>query len=250
MPEGLLESELFGHVKGAFTGAERNRKGAFERANGGTLFLDEMAGIPDAVQARLLRAIESRSIRPVGGERDIRVDIRIVAASTENLAEAARFGRFRPDLYYRLSVLQVDLPPLRDRRADLALVVAELLRRRGLDFGPVEGPNLERLRAHDWPGNVRELRNVIDRAIALSPRAESFDQLRLWLGTSQDQGAAIQVRTDLDYGAAKEAVLTRFERTYLEDVLARCDGNISAAAREANVDRKHFRALLKKHDLA
>ncbi|MBT8495926.1 MAG: sigma 54-interacting transcriptional regulator [Deltaproteobacteria bacterium] len=249
MPQGLLESELFGHVKGAFTGADRSRKGAFERASGGTLFLDEMARVPEAVQARLLRAIESRAIRPLGAEREVQVDIRIVAASTDDLARAVDAGRFRSDLYYRLSVLQVELPPLRERRADLALLVGDLLRRRALDLGSIEGPNLEKLRSHEWPGNVRELRNVIDRAVTLSPRAESWNDLKLWLRATPASESGIEVRTDLDYASAKEAVLGRFERTYLEDVLTRCDGNISAAAREANVDRKHFRSLLKKHGL-
>jgi DNA-binding NtrC family response regulator len=249
MPHGLLESELFGHVKGAFTGADRNRDGAFVRAHTGTLFLDELAGVDPAVQARLLRAIESRTIRPVGSDAERGVDIRVVGATTKSLEAEMEAGRFRSDLYYRLSVLRIPLPPLRKRLEDIPLLVTEFLRRRGLDFEACEGTNLARLKTHRWPGNIRELRNVVDRAVALSPTAESFSDLRLWLDAKPGDHEALSVRTDLTYSQAKEELLGNFERSYLRDVLARADGNISKAARIADVDRKHFRSLLKKHGL-
>ncbi len=252
LPESLLESELFGHVRGAFTGASATRTGAFARASGGTIFLDELGAVSAAVQARLLRVLEERKVRPVGSDQEREVDVRVVAASPLDLAARVAEGAFRSDLYYRLSVVKVALPPLRARREDIAPIVGELLRRRGLTVGPhqkVGGANLNRLTAHAWPGNVRELRNVIDRALALTPGATSFDELRIAVAPLA-AGDELAVRTDLPYAEAKQALLTAFERRYLADVLAREGGNISAAARAADLDRKHLRTLLKRHGLA
>jgi DNA-binding NtrC family response regulator len=248
LPEGLVESELFGHMRGAFTGALAARSGAFVRANGGTLFLDELAGIPPSVQARLLRVLEERRVRPVGGDAEQAVDVRVVAASRVDLSLAVAEGTFRPDLYYRLAVVTLPLPPLRQRREDLTLLVAELLRRRGFEPGAIRGPGLELLSGHDWPGNVRELRNVLERALVLSPRAHGFEELRLSL---QPHGSAPEVplRTDLPFAEAKQAVVDAFERHYLRDVLARAGGNLSEAARQSGVDRKHLRALARRHGL-
>ena len=248
LPATLLESELFGHVKGAFTGASNNRKGAFVRANTGTIFLDELSGVPPEVQSRLLRVIEERRVRPVGADRERDVDVRIIAASTRRLEKSVAEGTFRPDLYYRLSVVRISLPSLRQRREDIGPVVKELLRRRGMEAGVMDGPNMHRLMAHDWPGNVRGLRNVIGRAVALSPGAESFADLRLSVMAAESE-TALSVRTDLPFADAKAMVLSNFEQRYLRDVMARCDNNISAAARDADVDRKHFKTLLRKHDL-
>ncbi len=249
LPESLLESELFGHVRGAFTGAERERKGAFQRAHGGTLFLDELGAVSTAAQARLLRVLEERRVRPVGADEERAVDVRVVAATPVDLAARVAAGGFRPDLYYRLSVLAFELPPLRSRREDLPLLVAELLQRRGFETGPVKGANLDRLMAHRWPGNVRELRNVIDRAVALSPGARTFAELRIDPAASAAIPDAVGVRTDLPFKDAKEAVLQAFERAYLADLHAKHRGNVSAAAREAQVDRKHWRSLLARHGL-
>jgi DNA-binding NtrC family response regulator len=248
LPEGLVESELFGHVKGAFTGALAARAGAFARANGGTLFLDELAGIPAPVQARLLRVLEERKVRPVGGDAEQRVDVRVVAASRGDLSLAVAEGSFRADLYYRLAVVALALPPLRQRREDLPLLIAEILRRRGFEPGPVRGPALELLSGHAWPGNVRELRNVLERALALAPSARSFEELRPSLHP-QGAGPELSLRTDLPFAEAKQAVVEHFERHYLRDVLARAGGNLSEAARQAGVDRKHFRTLARRHGL-
>jgi DNA-binding NtrC family response regulator len=247
LPEGLVESELFGHVRGAFTGAMQARQGAFVRASGGTLFLDEVDSLPLALQSRLLRALESRRVRPVGGDDEVDVDVRVVAACQQDLSLAVARGEFRPDLYYRLSVLRVVLPPLRARREDLVATIRELLARRGFEADAIAGSNFERLLAYPWPGNVRELRNVLDRALALSPGASSFADLRVTLPgeTSNDEG--LTIRTDLPYAEAKQRLLDVFESRYLAELIARNDGNVSAAAREAGVDRKHLRALLKKH---
>ncbi|MCA9698472.1 MAG: sigma-54-dependent Fis family transcriptional regulator, partial [Myxococcales bacterium] len=247
------------HVRGAFTGAMQARQGAFVRANGGTLFLDEVDSLPPALQPRLLRALESRTVKPVGGDEEVEVDVRVVAACQRDLSLAVAGGQFRPDLYYRLSVLRVGLPPLRSRREDLPMTIRELLTRRGFYGGAgserdvvIAGSNLERLIGYAWPGNVRELRNVLDRALALSPGARSFADLRLSLpgdpqGRSDD--GELAVRTDLPYAEAKQELLDRFEARYLGELMQRCDGNISAGAREAGLDRKHLRTLLRKHGL-
>jgi DNA-binding NtrC family response regulator len=249
LPESLLDSELFGHVRGAFTGAASPRRGAFVRADGGTIFLDELDSMPPPVQARFLRVLEERRVRAVGSDTDHAIDIRVIGAARRDLRELVAEGGFRPDLYYRLSVVRVVLPPLRERREDLAPIVREMLRLRGFaEPGAIEGPNLEKLVVHDWPGNVRELRNAIDRALALSPGVARFTDLRLGIDAIAT-GEAPAIRTDLPFSEAKQQVIDAFERRYLRDVLERCDGNISAAAREAGIDRKHLRTLLVRHGL-
>ena len=252
LPEGMLESELFGHVRGAFTGAAQPRSGMIVRADGGTLFLDELGRISPTVQARLLRVLEERVVRPLGGDSERAVDVRVIAASRDDVDGEVAAGRFRPDLLYRLAVVRVGLPPLRTRREDLPILVRELLRRRGFADDAPAGPNLDRLIAHGWPGNVRELRNVIDRAIALSPGAQRFADLAIRIDPAQPEPAAgdgIAVRSDLPYAEAKALVLHDLERRYLADVLARTGNNLSAASRESGIDRKHLRTLARKHGL-
>jgi DNA-binding NtrC family response regulator len=178
--------------------------------------------------------------------------VRVVAAARSSLPARVAEGSFRPDLFYRLSVVRVVLPPLRQRREDIAPIVVELLRRRGFDAERVAGPNLDRLYAHDWPGNVRELRNVIERALALAPRSRTFDELRLVVapgGRADGSTDPLTVRTDLPYVEAKQQLLEAFEQRYLQDVLARCEGNISATARASGLDRKHLKTLLRRHGL-
>ena len=248
LPEGLLESELFGHVRGAFTGASNPRAGAFARADGGTIFLDELGRVTPTVQARLLRVLEERRIKPLGSDEERAVDVRIVAASRDDLDARVADGSFRADLFYRLSVIRVVLPPLRDRREDIEPIVVELLRGRGFAELALTADQRNQLIAHSWPGNVRELRNVVDRAVALAPGATRAGDLRLAVaGVSGEPG--LSVRTDLPYAEAKQAIHHVFERRYLADVLARCGGNISATARETGIDRKHLRALLRRHGL-
>ncbi|MBP6630643.1 MAG: sigma 54-dependent Fis family transcriptional regulator [Kofleriaceae bacterium] len=252
LPEGLLESELFGHVRGAFTGAAQARDGTLVRADGGTLFLDELGRVTPAVQARLLRVLEERVVRPLGGDRERAVDVRIIAASRDDLDAEVAAGRFRADLMYRLAVVRVALPPLRTRREDVPLLVRELLRRRGLTDEAPTGPGLDRLLAHGWPGNVRELRNVLDRALALAPGARRFTDLAVRIepgAAAPVVGDGLPVRSDLPYAEAKALVLHELERRYLADVLARAGGNLSAAARAADLDRKHLRTLARRHGL-
>ncbi len=251
LPESLLESELFGHVRGAFTGAAQPRGGTIVRADGGTLFLDELGRISPTVQSRLLRVLEERVVRPLGGDIERAVDVRVVAASRDDVDAEVAAGRFRPDLLYRVAVVRVALPPLRTRREDLPILVRELLRRRGLADEAPAGPQLDRLIAHAWPGNVRELRNVLDRAIALLPGAQRFSDLTIRIDPSQREpaGDGLAVRSDLPYAEAKALVLHELERRYLADVLARTGGNLSAASRESGIDRKHLRSLARKHGL-
>lgn len=247
LPAGLVESELLGHVKGAFTGAMAARKGAFARADKGTLFLDELDALPLDLQPRLLRALETRRVRPVGGDSEQDIDVRVVAAAQRDLAGAVAGGALRPDLYYRLSVVRVSLPPLRARREDIEPIVRALLAQRGLAAERVGGPGLSRLLAHDWPGNVRELRNAVDRAIALAPGARGFEDLRWHVPGDRSEGPELEVRSDLQFAPAKQAVIVAFERRYLRELWSRTGGNLSAAARAADVDRKHLRGLLRKH---
>jgi len=247
LPASLLESELFGHVRGAFTGANAPRLGAFARADKGTIFLDELSSIGLEAQARLIRVLEARVVRPVGADAERPIDVRVIAASN-GLEQRVAEGTFRPDLFYRLSVVRVGLPPLRARREDLGPLVQELLRRRGLDAGPCAGPNLQRLMAHNWPGNVRELRNVVERAIALSPGAAAFADLRITLAAQLGEDP-LAVRTDLPFVEARALLNDNFELRYLRDLMARCEGNLSEASRQSGVDRKHLRHLCKKHGL-
>ena len=256
LPETLLESALFGHVKGAFTGADQARQGAFVQAHGGTLFLDEVTNLSLAAQARLLRVLENRQVRAVGSDREHAVDVRVVAAANADIDALVRAGRFRADLFYRLAVVRVRLPSLKARREDIPLLVGTMLAQRGLEPQPIGGPELEWLLAHGWPGNVRELRNAVERAIALSPGARRFSELR-WAflpsaaapPTAEGARPAPSVQTEAPFAAARNAVLDGFERTYLAALVQRYPDNLSAMARAAHLDRKTLRALLAKHHL-
>ncbi|MCB9598450.1 MAG: sigma 54-dependent Fis family transcriptional regulator [Sandaracinaceae bacterium] len=250
LPPSLIESALFGHVRGAFTGAAAARDGAFVRASGGTLFLDELDSAPPDTQTRLLRAIERRRVQPVGGDDEREVDIRLIAASRRDLSALVASGELRADLFYRLSVMRIRIPPLRERREDVAPTAREILIRQGMaDPGPIAGPNLDRLFAHDWPGNARELRNVLERARVLSPEATSFGELGVSLAPIHEPGG-LRVRGDLPFHDAKREVLDAFERAYVEDLIARHEGNLTAAARAAGLDRKSLRRLAQKHGLS
>ena len=249
--EQLVDSHLFGHVKGAFTGAERDRKGAFVEASGGTLFLDELGELPLAIQAKLLRALEAQTVQPVGADRPVAVDARVVAATHRELARMVEAKAFRFDLFYRLAVVHVALPPLRDRLEDLPHLVRTFYERRGGDPGPIDGDNLDKLRRHAWPGNVRELRNVLERAWALSGPKATFRTLRLWLdpGAAQQAASGDVVDTSLPFKEAKERWNDQFERRYVAMVWERSGANVTRAAEDAGLSRRHFRELLYKHAL-
>jgi DNA-binding NtrC family response regulator len=247
--ENLIESHLFGHVRGAFTGAERERKGAFVEASGGTLFLDELGELPLPAQAKLLRALEARTVQPVGADRPVSVDARVVAATHRDLSRMVAAKEFRFDLFYRLAVVHVALPALRQRLEDLPPLIATFYAARGLSPGPIDGPNLERMRQHAWPGNVRELRNVLERAWALSGTATAFRELRLWLDASAGAQFAEVVDSSLGFKEAKERWNDHFERRYVSLVFAGSGSNVTRAAEHAGLSRRHFRELLYKHGL-
>ncbi len=249
--EQLVDSHLFGHVKGAFTGAERERKGAFVEASGGTLFLDELGELPLASQAKLLRVLEAQTVQPVGADRPVAVDTRVVAATHRNLARMVEAKSFRFDLFYRLAVVHVALPPLRDRLEDLPHLIATFYERRGGKPGPIDGDNLDKLRRHAWAGNVRELRNVLERAWALSGPNAAFRGLRLWLdpGAAQQAASGEVVDTSLPFKEAKERWNDQFERRYVAMVWERNSQNVTHAADHAGLSRRHFRELLYKHAL-
>jgi DNA-binding NtrC family response regulator len=238
----LVASELFGHEKGAFTGAVAARAGAFEQADGGTLFLDEIGELPLELQPVLLRALEARTVRRVGANVDRPCDVRVIAATNRNLAEEVRARRFRQDLFYRLAVARVRLPPLRERPEDIPVLAGLFAAQAGLALSP---EILSLLSAHDWPGNVRELRNTIERAAAaggpieLGPRGSNPLDRRLFV-----DGARLR-----ELSEARQLAGDAFERAYLEEALARADGNLSRAAELAGVSRQMLTRLVAKHGL-
>jgi len=269
VPQNLIESELFGHEKGAFTGAAMARQGLFELAHGGTLFLDELGELPLDLQPKLLRALEAREIRRVGGTRSMRVDVRIIAATRRDLEQEVASGRFREDLFYRLSVVRLRLPPLREREGDLPALVKHVLERLPanrrddgrLRLREASREALDALGAYRWPGNVRELSNVIERAVSLSDEAHG-DVLEVRglpdvvrgptraAPAGRAPAAAPPPDAEGTFKEAKERLLSSFERDYLVTLLRRNLGNISAAARDAAIDRKYFRKLMRKYGLA
>ncbi len=242
IPANLLESELFGHEKGAFTGAVSAKPGLFELAHGGTLFLDEVATLPLELQPKLLRALESREIRRVGGQQSRQVDVRVVAATHADLRTAVNQGQFREDLYYRLNVVALTLPPLRDREGDVELLAETFISRIATSYGlpvPPLTPELRAaLREYRWPGNVRELRNSVERSLVLSPRGT----LRLEeMGLRQD---AVRSEGALPFPATL-AVLTRAAAVAM---LQLTEGNKSAAARRLGISRPRLQRLLEGKD--
>ncbi len=248
LPENLIESELFGHERGAFTGAIASRAGAFERAHNGTIFLDELGELPMEQQAKLLRVLEKREIRRVGGSKTIPIDVRVIAATNRRLAEAVRRREFREDLYYRISVIRVVVPPLRDRKEDIPALAQHFLSRiRGAD-AQVPADLVQVLLAHPWPGNVRELRNVVERwATFESARPEVLfgESINGPSGTAK-QGVlgGIGDLASLPYHEAKRRVLEAFDRAYFPDVLKRVGGVVAKAAELAQVPRPSFHRML------
>jgi DNA-binding NtrC family response regulator len=287
VPPNLIESELFGHEKGSFTGAMMTRQGLFEQADGGTLFLDELGELPIDLQPKLLRALEQREVRRVGSAKPQKVDVRIIAATNRTLEEEVRAGRFRQDLYYRLSVVKLHLPALRERADDIPLLVQHFLKNGSYNRRPdgsqrvraIAKDAMAALQAYPWPGNVRELVNVVERAVSFSEQetvalADLPDYVRESAGRaptvavasaappvaraqSRAQSFAEPPRPPEDLLAegvtfkdAKEKWVSSFERDYILSLLKRHGGNISHAARDADIDRKYFRKLMKKYDIA
>jgi DNA-binding NtrC family response regulator len=246
----LLESELFGHARGSFTGADRARVGAFEEADTGTLFLDEIGELPLEMQPKLLRAIAEREIRRIGENQRRKVDVRVIAATNRKLEREVNQGRFREDLYFRLSVVTLRVPPLRDRIEDVPLLVRYFLDAlNASDQAQLFTPEvLDEMRRYDWPGNVRELRNYVERRVIFGgASAEEEPSERTSSSPPVAEEAAVDINTP--FKQAKEVVIEGFERRYLKALLEWAEGNVSRAARKANLDRVYLHRLLHHHGL-
>lgn len=243
LPETLLESELFGHEKGAFTGAIRSSKGLFAQANGGTILLDEIGDMPLAIQAKFLRVLQERQFYPVGGDRPLEVDVRVIVATNKNLEELVKQALFREDLYYRIHVIPITLPPLRERTEDIPLLAESFLKKFSLQMKKeVKGfsPSaLRRLMLHDWPGNVRELENTVEYAVAMTVQDVITEGLILPAKSGSAPGPVKPFKEAKD----------NFESAYLVRLLELTRGNISSAATLAGKYRADFYALLKKHGI-
>jgi DNA-binding NtrC family response regulator len=290
VPPNLIESELFGHEKGSFTGAVMTRQGLFEQADGGTLFLDELGELPLDLQPKLLRALEQREVRRVGSAKAAKVDVRIIAATNRNLEDEVRAGRFRQDLFYRLSVVRLHLPALRDRADDVPLLAQHFLDHGAFNRKPaapsvrsVSREATTALQAYPWPGNVRELVNVVERAVSFCdtdsielsdlpdyvrtakapPARESVPARRMSTASGPIAAPSVSMNPNapapappeellaegVTFKDAKERWVASFERDYILQLLRRNNGNISHAARAADIDRKYFRKLMKKYDI-
>ncbi|MBK8171832.1 MAG: sigma 54-interacting transcriptional regulator [Sandaracinaceae bacterium] len=283
VPENLIESELFGHEKGAFTGALATRQGIFEMANGGTVFLDELGELALDLQPRLLRVLEQREVKRVGGSKSTKVDVRVIAATNRDLQKEVKAGRFREDLFYRLNIVRVSLPPLRERKEDIPLLIKHFLKNGNFNrtregerkVSQISREALDKIIAYEWPGNVRELHNVVERAVSfadtdtlevrdlpehvahqraaappIAPRMPEGQVGRASAASDANLVAPSGVApNDATFKDAKEKWVASFERDYIAQLLKKNNQNISHAAREADIDRKYFRKLMKKYGL-
>ena len=251
IPSNLIASELFGHVRGAFTGASADKEGLIRAADGGTLFLDEIGELALDLQPQLLRALEKREVRPVGDSRVYEVDIRVIAATNRNLKDMVREGTFREDLYYRLAVVRAVVPPLRERVDDIPLLAHAFADKMAADY-QLSPALLEELKAHSWPGNVRELRNVVERALSLG--ATGLPASALVTAVPPEEGSEPRLGhssdvLDLPFKEAKGQLIESFERDYLDHLLKKHRGNISRAAADAGIDRNYIHRLVKKYGI-
>jgi DNA-binding NtrC family response regulator len=248
VPESLMESELFGYERGAFTGAMNERIGKIELANGGTLFLDEVESMPLPMQAKMLRVLEERAIERLGGNRRVQVDMRVVAATNQDLGKLVREGRVREDFYYRINVVPINLPPLRERREDIALLVMEFLRNNPLarekGLNRLTERAINQLLAYDWPGNIRELSNVMERAV-LRAKGDTVKEVDVPTSGKLDgrRGPAAHYHLPL------REFLKGAERDYLAQLLNQYQGGIARCARHASVDQATLHRKIKAHGL-
>ncbi|RMH02841.1 MAG: sigma-54-dependent Fis family transcriptional regulator [Nitrospirae bacterium] len=255
VPEGTIESELFGHVKGAFTGALSDKPGLIELANGGSVFLDEIGDLPLHLQTKLLHVIEEKEVRPVGGIKAKRVDTRFICATNQDLEEKVKQGSFRKDLYYRLAVVVIRVPPLRDRAEDIPVIAKYMIQQFGKEMGKplayISPAGLSELVRYPWPGNVRELRNVLERAMLMNRNGPITEEdIRELLPASKAKEMGIVQPGNyagFSYIEAKEKVLTDFIRSYLRSKLAMHNGNITKAAEDSGIPRQHFSLLMKQY---
>lgn len=250
LPENLIESELFGHEKGAFTGAVQRRKGRFEMANGGTLLLDEIGDISQGVQVRLLRVLQERVFERVGGNESIRVNVRVVAATRQDLEKAMTEDRFREDLFFRLNVFPIHLPPLRERRSDICLLADHFLSRYNEMYSRqikrISTPAINMMMSYHWPGNVRELENCIEYAVL-----NSTDDVIHGFNLPPSLQTAKETHTEFipDAGASLENLISSYEREIIVDALKTHRGNCAAAARALDTTQRIFNYRVKKHDI-
>jgi len=245
LPATIIESELFGHMRGAFTGADESRAGAFEAAHGGTIFLDEIGELELSLQPRLLRALEARTVRRIGSDRSIHVDVRVIAATNRDLAAMVASGDFREDLYHRLSVVPVRLPPLREHREDIELLARHFAAQAVQKYPQARADALSdeivaQLVKRSWPGNSRELRNFIERLVLLGPRARFGDRP----GEEHKMDFL-----ELPFQDAREVAIGRFEKAYVEAALERHGGNVAATARACGVHRGYLFRLIRRHEI-
>jgi two-component system response regulator PilR (NtrC family) len=259
-PETLLESELFGYVKGAFTGANQNKRGLFEVADGGTIFLDEIGEMNLTMQVKLLRVLQERCVRPVGGTNEIAIDVRVIAATNRDLEKQVAENTFREDLYYRLNVIPITVPPLRERREDVSLLVNHFLKK----YAPAAGKNISRVQPdslsalanYDWPGNVRQLENAIERAVAL----ESGEELHVELPVERARARAAAAGAGSDSVSVREGAIlpddmdmenyvADIERSLLKSALQQSNGVQTRAAEVLKISYRSFRHLMKKYEL-
>jgi len=249
LSQELVESELFGHERGAFTGAIARREGKFEAADGGTLFLDEVGDMPLETQAKLLRAIQEKEVERVGGNTSIRVDVRLIAATNQDLEAGVRAGRFREDLYYRLRVVELVIPPLAERREDIPLLVDRFLKdavgRFGREVKPLTGEALRACLTHPWKGNVRELRSAVEQALLLSPGPEITPADLFNRPPAADAAPLAAPIAPASFREAKERVVEAFEREYLVDALRRHGGNITKAAEDIGMHRQNLQQKMR-----
>jgi transcriptional regulator with GAF, ATPase, and Fis domain len=243
----LIESELFGHVRGAFTGAIGDRAGAFEAADGGTLFLDEIGELPLDLQPKLLRVLERREVRRVGSNQVRRADVRIIAATNRSLAREVERGRFREDLYYRLAVIQISLPPLRERPEDIAMLISHFTQELG---GPgaaaLPEAMIKSLSSQTFPGNVRELRNLVARALSLRPPSSPNGSPTTTTETGTRPMVSIPIDMSVPLKVARDRLLDEFEQSYLREALALTSGNVTRAADLAGVNRKFIQRAMRR----
>jgi two-component system response regulator GlrR len=242
IPENLLESELFGYQKGSFTGAHQNKKGLFAHAHGGTFFLDEVSEMPMNMQAKLLRVLEEKSVHPIGARTPIKVDARILAASNKNLEEEVKAGNFREDLFYRIHVIVISIPPLRERKEDIPLLAAHFLEKYAKQTGKkitgFSSPASQKLLRHHWPGNVRELENTVESAVTMADANVITEDLILQTQQFADEGLKFLKDAKKD-----------FEKDYLIQLITLTKGNVTEAAKLAGKYRADLYELLKKYDL-
>jgi two-component system, NtrC family, response regulator AtoC len=256
VPENLIESEFFGHEKGAFTGALSRREGRFELAHSGTILLDEISEISPAVQAKLLRVLQERELERVGGNRTIRVDVRVLATTNRNLQQSVDKKEFRQDLYFRLNVVPVIVPPLRDRHEDIPVLAENFLRRfvrkHGVHVGRISASSMAYLIAHDWPGNVRELQNVLERAVILCPDGEDLQIEHLGFATTQPAPVAIQPAETPPAPAGDPQILplSELEKRHILHTLEHSNGNRTHTARKLGISIRTLRNKLHEYGMS